>query len=172
MLLSKQVEEMVKANESATEDELKAKLYKLPCIEMLTTFASYSENVYKLIQKVKVKEHTLDVIQIVIDKLLKMEPTTAATEAENKEKKADAEKKEGDEKKTEEDKEITFAAMFDEPDTEQQDLEKMAKHQSKMNFRDQSASLVNHLYKLSNSTLFYSEYGKDLARGLYTQTLR
>jgi hypothetical protein len=119
LLLSKQVEDMVKANESATEDELKNQLYKLPCIEMLTTFASYSENVYKLIQKVKVKEHTLDVIQIIIDKLLKTAP--APTKVEDSETKTDAEKKESDEKKAaEEDKEITLNAMFDENNVEQE----------------------------------------------------
>lgn len=41
-----------------------------------------------------------------------------------------------------------------------------------MKFQEQSTALVNHLYKLSNSTLFYADYGKDLAKGLYTETLR
>ena len=49
---------------------LSKQLCLLPYLDILTTFASHSTEVYQLIRKVKIKEKEVDLIQSIIDQLL------------------------------------------------------------------------------------------------------
>lgn len=121
LLLGQQIEQLAHENKDASEEVLKEKVYQLPCMEILTTFASCSDSVYKLIQNVSVHSYHIDVIQVVIDKLLRKAPKQEGDRPEAARPSEQAGEAEvGD---------ITispsaFGGMFHEPDTEKEDAEK------------------------------------------------
>jgi len=66
-ILGKQIEALTAENKEQTESALKSKLSELSCLDILTTFASHSQGVYKQMQKVKVGDKDMDLIQMIID---------------------------------------------------------------------------------------------------------